>query len=191
MSVTIGKPNREISSTHVYVSDYEMTRKEFRRAAAARERYRLTWSWRIAMKIVAVPLIIVCACGLVVLFQSESNEFIPMFMAMYGLFLCIGCILLFSQTMFVLINMHRKDVRKMLGEHIRTEVSANGVSSERFGTLDTIPWKAFKRSGVTRHGLILTLDSGVFHWLPAESFGNPSDWEAVRKMAEARLPKTE
>ena len=189
MPVVIGTPQeRAEQEVRVFHSSYIMTKKELRRAAAAREKYRFSLTAKLAMKIIGAPLALVCVCALIILRQS-THEFAGMFMSMYALFLIVALVLLFHKTLFVFFQGFRRDLKKIIGQTIESDVTVNGVRSDFFGSSATLPWKGFRKSGMTKHGLLLTLESGVFLWLPITSFATPEDWENVREMARQRMKR--
>ena len=70
-------------------------------------------------------------------------------------------------------------------------IAMDGVASEAFGTDITLAWRTFRTSGVERHGIILILPGGAFHWLPKSGFENEAAWEEAAEIARKRLPKSD
>ena len=115
----------------------------------------------------------------------------PMFFTMYGLFFLLGLILLFYKQVSVVVQLMSARKSGLFEKEFKYETSMDGVASEAFGTDITLAWRTFRTSGVERHGIILILPGGAFHWLPKSGFENEAAWEETAEIARKRLPKSD
>ena len=78
---------------------------------------------------------------------------------------------------------------------ITIETSAKGVRIQDADTDSTTKWKAFDKLILTKDGLLLYPESGVFFWIPAtadfalsKEEGTNDDWESFSSLLREKIP---
>lgn len=175
----------------MYECGYKMTVRDLCRAISIRHKCEYSLKWRCAHVFMGLSLIAVGLMYVVRIFSIEFSEFTPMFLSMYLLLTLLGFILLFYKQVSILVQILQARKNGLFGRQFLYRITDEGIISESLGTDEVVSWLSFRSSGVGKHGILLGLPGGLFHWLPKSGFASPEDWDVVSDLAKKRLPKIE
>lgn len=175
----------------MYECGYKMTVRDLCHAISIRHKCEYSFGWRSAHVFMGLTLIAVGLMYVTRILSIEYSEFTPMFLSMYLLLTLLGVILLFYKQLSILVQILQARKNGLFGREFLYRITDEGVISESLGTDATVSWLSFRSSGVGKHGIMLGLPNGLFHWLPKSGFASPEDWDVVSDLAKRRLPKIE
>lgn len=118
----------------------------------------------------------------------QDIQSVKILLPLFLLQLCAGLILLLYKPLTLFQQRRAFAKSPDLGALAIYAFADDGISGNRFGTEQTIPWSIFRKVSVTDAGIMLVLPDGACHWIPRSALHSPEEWSVVSAIVIDRCP---